>query len=135
MPEGTCKESSRWLAEEFPELRYVEGVLVVFEGGRPIEWLQHAWTQTTDGQLADATIRPASDVQWKHIPDGPEHNAHRAAARHALRDFGPPVPFDYDETAGQDAVRRAQAVVDTFYASKEGAVTLATDEATIDFTR
>jgi hypothetical protein len=121
MPEGTCQESSRWLAEEFAELEYVEGVLIVFEGGRPIEWLEHAWAETADGQIADATIRPTAGVQWKYIVDGPEHEAERALAWYALRDFGPPVPFDYDAATGQGSVLRAQAALDAFYASQDGA--------------
>lgn len=102
------------------ELEYVQGVLIAFEGGRPLEWLEHAWTQTADRQIADATIRPAVGVQWKHIADAADHDDERAVARYALRHFGPPVPFDDDEVACRDAVRRAQAAVDAFCADQDG---------------
>jgi len=120
MPEGTCQESSRWLAEQFAELEYVQGVLIAFEGGRPVEWLEHAWTQTADGQIADATIRPTVGVQWKHIADGADHDGQRALGRYALRHFGPPVPFDDDKAACRDALRQAKAAADAFCAAEDG---------------
>ena len=109
MPEGTCVISSQLLAQQFPELEFVAGVVVAYEPGSDAEWLEHAWNVTADGKIVDTTNRQQTGVEWRYIPVGPKYDVELAKAR---REFGfskDPVSFDNDDTkANQKALHKAQ---------------------------
>jgi hypothetical protein len=63
-PEGparSCVASSRRLAEQYPELRYVEGWVVYaypewdWRGRQTEVWVAHAWCERPDGTIVDST--------------------------------------------------------------------------------
>jgi hypothetical protein len=56
LPATHCWQNARLMAQRHPELRYVEGWLVIpWPDGSEMFRLEHAWNETPDGSIIDAT--------------------------------------------------------------------------------
>jgi hypothetical protein len=73
MPRGTCYQSSRTLADLYPELSYVEGYVEIAPqlmdrpGAAPVR-VAHAWNVTPHGTVVDSTW-PYPEVERRYFPN------------------------------------------------------------------
>jgi hypothetical protein len=55
MPAGGCYANATAIANEYSELEYQQGILVMIIDGKPIASVCHAWNTGPAGQIIDTT--------------------------------------------------------------------------------
>jgi hypothetical protein len=67
--ECNCWSNARRMTELHPELRYVEGWLIVpWPDGSEMYRLEHAWCVGPDGSIIDSTASPYADLRPSYLP-------------------------------------------------------------------
>ena len=71
-----CKEATKLMAEEFPELRRVRGNVMVGVDYRP-----HWWLVATDGSIVDPTYRQFTNISFYEEHDESMGDSHGKCRR------------------------------------------------------